>query len=70
MHLRFFVCREDRIRTCDHLVPNQAFYRTELLPDAFFTKATAKLQLFFDIAKFIYRKMKKKIDSSSSCHKI
>lgn len=22
--------RDDRIRTCDNLVPNQAFYRTEL----------------------------------------
>ncbi len=27
--------REDRIRTCDPLVPNQVFYRAELPPDSF-----------------------------------
>ena len=27
-------CREDRIRTCDPLVPNQVFYRAELPPEA------------------------------------
>ena len=27
-----FTCRGDRIRTCDHLVPNQARYRTALHP--------------------------------------
>ncbi len=26
-------CRGDRIRTCDHLVPNQVRYRTALRPD-------------------------------------
>ena len=26
------LCRGDRIRTCDHLVPNQARYRTALPP--------------------------------------
>ena len=26
--------REDRIRTCDHLVPNQERYRTALLPES------------------------------------
>ena len=26
-------CREDRIRTCDPLVPNQVRYRPALLPD-------------------------------------
>ena len=26
------LCRGDRIRTCDHLVPNQARYRTALHP--------------------------------------
>ena len=25
--------REDRIRTCDPLVPNQVLYQAELLPD-------------------------------------
>ena len=29
-----FRCRGDRIRTCDHLVPNQARYRTALRPAA------------------------------------
>ena len=27
-----FLSRGDRIRTCDHLVPNQARYRTALHP--------------------------------------
>ena len=26
------LCRGDRIRTCDHLVPNQTRYRTALHP--------------------------------------
>ena len=28
----FLLCRGDRIRTCDHLVPNQERYRTALHP--------------------------------------
>jgi hypothetical protein len=28
----FFSGREDRIRTCDPLVPNQVLYQAELLP--------------------------------------
>lgn len=28
-----FTCRGDRIRTCDHLVPNQARYRAALHPE-------------------------------------
>lgn len=28
----FVICRGDRIRTCDHLVPNQARYRAALHP--------------------------------------
>jgi hypothetical protein len=31
--LIFFLCREDRIRTCDPLVPNQVRYRAALLPE-------------------------------------
>ena len=27
------LCRGDRIRTCDHLVPNQVRYRTALRPE-------------------------------------
>ena len=27
--------REDRIRTCDPLVPNQVLYQAELLPEVF-----------------------------------
>lgn len=30
-----FVCREDRIRTCDPVVPNHVFYRAELPPEQF-----------------------------------
>ena len=29
----FLKSREDRIRTCDPLVPNQVLYQAELLPD-------------------------------------
>jgi hypothetical protein len=32
----FDCCREDRIRTCDPLVPNQVRYRPALLPDPVF----------------------------------
>ena len=36
----FRVCREDRIRTCDPLVPNQVRYRPALLPELLhFTKS-------------------------------
>ncbi|GAW39618.1 putative uncharacterized protein, partial [Streptococcus suis] len=31
--------REDRIRTCDTLVPNQVLYQAELLPDTIKNKA-------------------------------
>ncbi len=34
-------CRGDRIRTCDHLVPNQVRYRTALRPDATVSGTTA-----------------------------
>ena len=30
--VRRFIYREDRIRTCDTLVPNQVLYQAELLP--------------------------------------
>ena len=33
MLMRPFKHREDRIRTCDTLVPNQVLYQAELLPD-------------------------------------
>lgn len=32
-HLKFINGREDRIRTCDLLVPNQALYQAKLLPE-------------------------------------
>ena len=32
--------REDRIRTCDPLVPNQVLYQAELLPDELITSKT------------------------------
>ena len=32
--------REDRIRTCDPLVPNQVLYQAELLPDELITLKT------------------------------
>ena len=30
--IKLFTGREDRIRTCDPLVPNQVLYQAELLP--------------------------------------
>ena len=44
------LCRGDRIRTCDHLVPNQVRYRTALRP-VFCDFASAKLRLFSEVAK-------------------
>ena len=45
--------RGDRIRTCDHLVPNQARYRTALHPAAkYFNFAIAKVVYIFEIRKF------------------
>ncbi|CCY02034.1 unknown [Prevotella sp. CAG:924] len=52
--------RDDRIRTCDHLVPNQERYRAALHPADLFislrtgllSKSCANLQLFFHTAKF------------------
>jgi hypothetical protein len=35
-----FYCREDRIRTCDPLVPNQVRYRAALLPEKLFIRTT------------------------------
>ena len=35
----FLFRRGDRIRTCDHLVPNQVRYRTALHPENIFIKA-------------------------------
>ncbi len=31
--MQIVFCRGDRIRTCDHLVPNQVRYRTALRPE-------------------------------------
>lgn len=31
--MTFLQYREDRIRTCDTLVPNQVLYQAELLPE-------------------------------------
>lgn len=40
-------CREDRIRTCDPLVPNQVFYRAELPPEALWIKKRTLLVRVF-----------------------
>ncbi len=42
----WWASREDRIRTCDPLVPNQVRYRPALLPVSF-TEALAKVNNFF-----------------------
>ena len=49
--LSFFLRRGDRIRTCDHLVPNQVRYRTALRPDC------RKLSSSFDKCKGSYKKL-------------
>ena len=33
VYLKSNINREDRIRTCDTLVPNQVLYQAELLPE-------------------------------------
>ena len=44
------ICRGDRIRTCDHLVPNQVRYRTALRPEF----VSAKLRKIFNICTIRY----------------
>ncbi len=40
-------CREDRIRTCDPLVPNQVRYRPALLPERYvFYNRAAKVSVY------------------------
>ena len=55
---RFKWCRGDRIRTCDHLVPNQVRYRTALRPDALaktvLPNASAKLVTILALCKFLW----------------
>ena len=48
--------RGDRIRTCDHLVPNQERYRAALHPASLPRQiANAKVSLFTEITKcFVY----------------
>ncbi len=62
----FSLGRGDRIRTCDHLVPNQARYRTALHPvnqsfliceckgTNIFLNSQMKRQLFYDILFYKY----------------
>ncbi len=50
------ISRGDRIRTCDHLVPNQVRYRTALRPESLRMKFThlqsdAKVIIFLQTAK-------------------
>ena len=42
----FLVCREDRIRTCDPLVPNQVRYRPALLPGSFVLTCVKNVRSF------------------------
>jgi hypothetical protein len=44
------VSREDRIRTCDPLVPNQVRYRPALLPERSFGRRGAKIRIYTRIA--------------------
>ena len=47
--------RGDRIRTCDHLVPNQVRYRTALRPedlDGSLRQSDAKVRIISNIHKF------------------
>ena len=48
--LQDFFCRGDRIRTCDHLVPNQVRYRTALRP-AILVHLRCKDNAFFYIVQ-------------------
>jgi hypothetical protein len=46
----FLVSREDRIRTCDPMVPNHVFYRAELPPENYFT-STIRLHFFLNLCE-------------------
>ena len=50
------ICREDRIRTCDPLVPNQVFYRAELPPAILYRKG-CKYRNYCLILRVICRKI-------------
>ena len=39
--IRYF-CREDRIRTCDHMTPSHVRYRAALLPELYKTLISCK----------------------------
>ena len=56
------LCRGDRIRTCDHLVPNQARYRTALHPVSCKVSdfASAKVLIKSEPCKFFYNYLFKK----------
>ena len=57
MHKASFLCRGDRIRTCDHLVPNQERYRATLHPVIFKIPFVMRLQRYgfkFNTATLFY----------------
>ena len=55
----FHLRREDRIRTCDPLVPNQVRYRPALLPELFLPGALLpQLRDYFPILSFLLQEIR------------
>ena len=49
IHCCKFPCRENRTRTCDHIIPNDAFYQLNYFSINYF----AKIYIFFLNSKFL-----------------
>ena len=53
----FFVCDPCRIQTCNPHIRSVVLYSVELTDHCFFSKASAKVLLFFDMTKYFGKKM-------------
>ena len=55
--ISFFVCDPCRIQTCNPHIRSVVLYSVELTDHCFFSKASAKVLLFFDMTKYFGKKM-------------
>ena len=55
--ISFFVCDPCRIQTCNPHIRSVVLYSVELTDHCFFSKASAKVLLFFDMTKFLSKKL-------------
>ena len=55
--ISFFVCDPCRIQTCNPHIRSVVLYSVELTDHCFFSKASAKVLLFFELTKYFGKKM-------------